>query len=123
MKRTKRGKLDPDQSSIVINLMSVMLSRGIKYPDAFLKRIGISSTSTTKLLRGEASQLNMKQLTRICLNLNCTPNDLFALRDMQLPPNHALNAIETLKPVSDMKTIEEFLGEKSVGEVKGMLRR
>jgi DNA-binding Xre family transcriptional regulator len=42
-------------------------------------------TSVNKMLKGEAVQINFRQLTTLCENLNCTPNDLFSLRGMQLP--------------------------------------
>ncbi|MGK4567044.1 helix-turn-helix domain-containing protein [Flavobacterium sp. 3HN19-14] len=121
MRRPKRGDLTPEQSCIVINIMPVLRARGVKFPDAYLKKIGISSFSATKLLRGEAIQIGLNQITKLCFHLNCTPNDLFALRDMELPPKHALHAIEKLKPVEEMKTVEEYLQGMSVGEVRKML--
>jgi DNA-binding Xre family transcriptional regulator len=123
MRKVKRGTLKPEQSSLVISILPVIQSRGIKHPTAFLRRLGICPGTATKLLKGEAPQISVNHLTKICVNLNCTPNDLFARRDMDLPPKHALTEIERLKPVSDMKTVEEFLSEKSVVEVRGMLRR
>ena len=121
MRRPKRGDLTPEPSCIVINIIPVLRARGIKFPDAYLKKIGISSFSTTKLLRGEAIQIGVNQITKLCFHLNCTPNDLFALRDLELPPKHALHAIEKLKPVEEMKTVEESLREKSVEEVRRLL--
>ena len=48
-------------------------------------------------LKGNAVQINFKQLTLLCLNLNCTPNDLFVLRDMQLSQNHQLNNLRKME--------------------------
>ncbi|MDI1257209.1 MAG: helix-turn-helix domain-containing protein [Flavobacterium sp.] len=123
MRRTKRGDIKPHQSSIVINIMPVLQARCIKFPDAYLKKLGISSTTTTKLLNGEASQISARTLTKICVALECTPNDLFALRDMPLHKSHPLLNLPDYKPVSDMMSVEEFFRGKTVEEVRKMLKR
>jgi DNA-binding Xre family transcriptional regulator len=119
MRRNKRGTLQPHQSSIVINLAPVLAARNITYTTTYLMKIGINNVSATKLIKGKAVQINLNQLTLICLHLNCTPNDLFALRDMQLPPNHALHA---LKPVDVAPPdINKWLVGKSIEEITALL--
>lgn len=119
MLRKKRGNLQPHQSTIVINLAPVLAARNIAYTSTYLIKIGINNVSATKLLKGKAVQINLRQLTTLCLHLNCTPNDLFALRDMQLPPNHALH---TLKPVETAPPdINKWLVGKSIEEVTALL--
>ena len=70
----------------------------------------------TKMLRGKAVQLNFRQLTSLCLHLNCTPNDLFALRDLTPPPGHQL---EKLQSVTDevINPMEKF-ATMSLEEIK-----
>ena len=121
LRKKKRGNLKPNKSSIVIDLRNVLATRNILQPYAFLSRIGINSNSANKLLKGEAVQVNMKQLTLLCFNLNCTPNDLFVLRDMELPELHALNRLAVYEPKADELSIKEWLAGKTVEEVRELM--
>ena len=75
-KRKKRGTLKPHKSSIVLDLKPILVARNILHPSAYLLKIGVNSFTANKMLKGEAVQINFRQLTTLCLHLNCTPNDL-----------------------------------------------
>ena len=83
-------------SSVVLHLQPIQAARNIKFPVAFLLKIGITNNCAMKMLQGTAVQVNLNQLTALCTNLNCTPNDIFALRDMTLPEQHYLNQVQLL---------------------------
>ena len=119
MKKKKRSNLHPNDSSLIINIQSVLNYRNIKHPMKFLIGIGINSASANKLLHGNAVQLNLIQLTAICTHLNCTPNDLFVKRNLELPEKHALHTIQDLN--KDGKNINEYLAEKSIDELRNLL--
>jgi DNA-binding Xre family transcriptional regulator len=121
--RKKRGNLKPHNSSIVLNLKPVFAARNIMHPTAYLIKIGINSATASKILRGDAVQVNFRQLTTLCLNLNCTPNDLFALRDMQLPESHALQVLHSVTQEDGMMTVNDWLAGKTVEEVRELLRK
>jgi DNA-binding Xre family transcriptional regulator len=116
--RNKRGKLTPAESSIVLDLRPILAARNITNPLTFLLKMGIVSSSALKMLKGEAVQINFNQLTKLCVNFNCTPNDLFVLRKMTLPINHQLHQIrdiekEIINPYDAFKTM-------SLQEIEGM---
>ncbi|OYU82055.1 MAG: hypothetical protein CFE23_01785 [Flavobacterium sp. BFFFF1] len=122
MFRKKRGNLTPRQSSIILDLHPILKARDIRFPTAFLIKAGINNRTVTNMMNGTAVQLNFRQLTNLCLSLNCTPNDLFTVRDMQLPENHALHALPVSGADDDLPTVAEWLAGKSVEEVKTILR-
>jgi len=122
-KRKKRSKIVIKKSSIVLNLGPVLKARNILQPYAYLLKIGINVTSANKMLKGEIIQLNFNQMTILCTNLNCSPNDLFALRDMELPEHHELNKVKKLQPAEDTISVQEWLNQKSVDEVQDILRK
>ena len=95
--KKKRGSLKPHNSSIILHLAPILSARSIVRPFAFLLKIGINTSSANKMLKGEAVQINFRQLTTLCTNLNCTPNDLFAIRDLDLPPNHQLQQLQSVE--------------------------
>ncbi|MCD9853916.1 helix-turn-helix transcriptional regulator [Epilithonimonas sp. JDS] len=118
MIRKKRGNLTPHQSSIVLNLKPILAARNILHPAAYLRKLGINAYSADKILNGEAVQINFRQLTTLCISLNCTPNDLFALRDIQLPENHQLNKLQDISVPAINP--EEFYKGKSLEEIRAM---
>jgi hypothetical protein len=73
------------------------------------------------MLKGEAVQINFRQLTTLCLHLNCTPNDLLALRQMDLPDTHALNALKVLSETTPT-TVTEWLKGKTLAEIEAMMK-
>jgi DNA-binding Xre family transcriptional regulator len=122
--KRKRSGILIANSSIVLNLKPVFAARNIIHPYAYLLKIGINTTTANKMLKGEAIQLNFNQMTLLCLNLNCTPNDLFALREMALPEGHELNKIKPLlNEQQDGITVNEWLTQKSVDEVHEILKK
>lgn len=121
MRRKKRGTIKPNASSVVLNLLPILTIRNIKTPFAYLLSIGISRVSVNKMLSGKSVQINFKQLTQLCLHLNCTPNDLFAIRAMSLPTQHQLNHLEIYKD-AELPNIDESWKWKSMEEVKSLLR-
>ena len=119
--RKKRGTLKPHKSSIVLNIKPILSARNILHPSAFLIKIGISNNVANKMLKDEAVQINFRQLTAICVNLNCTPNDLFAVRNINLPANHQLNQLQlfdegALHPI-------HYFADKSLTEIKSILKQ
>lgn len=120
MKRNKRGNLKPNANSIVLHLQPIIALRNIVFPTAYLIKIGINNSTATKMLKGEAVQLNFRQLTALCVNLNCTPNDLLALRQMHLADNHQL--LQLQKVEDKIENPYSFFENKSVAEIKAFLK-
>jgi len=123
MLKHKRSSIEMKESSIVLDLMPVFKSRNIKFPAQFLKRFGICSASASKMIKGKAVQINFTQLTAICVNLNCTPNDIMALRYLPIPENHALKVIRKLESHEEFKSIDEWAMGKSFEEVREIMRK
>jgi DNA-binding Xre family transcriptional regulator len=121
MIRKKRGTLQPHNSSIVLHLKPILVARNILHPSAFLIKIGINNSTANKMLKGEAVQVNFRQLTTLCMTLNCTPNDLFALRDLTPPAGHQLEQLQKLEDAI-VNPMDGFasLGLQELKEMKGV---
>ena len=119
--RKKRGNLKPHKSSIVLDLKPILLARNILHPSAYLIKIGINNNTANKMLNGEAVLVSLRQLTTLCQNLNCTPNDLLSLRQMDLPKTHALHALKTQTDATP-PTISEWLKGKTLAEIEEMMK-
>ena len=120
-KLNRRKKTVIPESSIILDLKPMLAARNIKSPHAFLTKIGIQSHAAQKMLHGESIQINHSQLTILCLHLNCTPNDLFALRNLTPPEDHTLNGLRKFNPENAHK-IEAWLSSKSIQEIEEMMK-
>jgi len=107
---------------LIFNLQRLFTLRGIDKPYAFMVKNGFASSSASNLLRYYPVVFKIKTLERLCVLLNCTPNDIFEWRDDKndLPEDHALNGLkreavknfsEMIKnlPLEKMKDVENFL--------------
>jgi DNA-binding Xre family transcriptional regulator len=121
MLHKKRGTLEPHNSSIVLHLKPILAARNILHPSAFLIKIGINNNTANKMLKGEAVQINFRQMTTLCMNLNCTPNDLLALRNLSPASGHQLNKLQKLEdPI--INPLEAFAG-MGLQELKDLDKR
>lgn len=121
IQRKKRGSLKPHKSSIVLDLKPILAARNILHPTAYLIKIGINSNTANKMLKGEAVLVSLRQLTTLCQNLNCTPNDLMALREMDLPETHALHALKVQSQILPT-TLTEWLKGKTLSEIEALMK-
>jgi len=112
---------------LVFNPKRMFDLRKIERPHSLLVKNGFAKSSATNLLKYLNLRLTVEHVEKICLILNCTPNDLFEWRSRTnetLPENHALNALkrgnersETLTelikniPVEKLAQIDELLRE------------
>ena len=118
--KKKRGSLKPHNSSIILHLAPILSARSIVRPFAFLLKIGINTSTANKMLKGEAVQINFRQLTTLCTHLNCTPNDLFAIRNIDLPANHQLQQLQSVEDA--VLNPSTFFEGKSLEEIKEILK-
>jgi DNA-binding Xre family transcriptional regulator len=116
----KRSSLKPHHSSILLHLHPILKARNIQRPTAYLIKIGINNTMANKMLNGEAVQINFRQLTTLCTHLNCTPNDLFGLRNIDLPPQHQLQQLQKVEDALVDPTA--FFENKSLEEIKKLMK-
>lgn len=101
----------------------VFALRGIDKPHTFLVKNGFAASTASNMLAYYPIVFKVKTLEKLCIALNCTPNDLFEWRDGKddnLPDEHALNGLrkeavrnftEIVKnlPLEKMSEVESFL--------------
>jgi len=117
MLKRKRGNLQPSQSSLVLHLAPILTLRQIIFPYTFINRAGISGNSAQKMLNGEAVQINFRQLTALCIALNCMPNDLYC--KARSASCGRPSAQSTAGPAGAIGRSERFLQRKKPGRTQG----
>lgn len=95
---------------LIFNPRRVLSLRGIDKMFNFLHKNGFIRSTATYLLNGTASHIKIEHIGKLCVLLNCTPNDLFEWRrdaSDNLSENHALNSI--VKPEMNQINFKEML--------------
>lgn len=111
---------------LIFKPQRAMFMRGIDKMFNFLHKNGFIRSTATYLLNGTASHIKIEHIGKLCVLLNCTPNDLFEWKpDAKnvLPENHALNSLvkDDLKSVSLKDLLKDIPIEK-MSELEGLLK-
>lgn len=94
---------------LIFNPKRMMDRRQIDKPHRELVKAGIAPSTATNLLNYHNFRVSVEVMEKICLALNCTPNDLFEWRSRtneSIPENHALNS---LKPAEKPENLSELI--------------
>jgi putative transcriptional regulator len=78
------------------NPKNIFSLRGIEKTTAFLVKLGMDYSTASRFLKSESRFVKIKDIEKLCIALNCTPNDLFEWKADQttvLPETHSLNAM------------------------------
>lgn len=112
------------------NIRRVFALRGIENPLVFMMKNGFIRPTASGLLNRRAAGIKFEHLEKLCLMLNCTPNDLFEWKTdakSVVAENHPLQTLkraenvrkftELLKdiPMEQMEKIETLLSELKNG--------
>ena len=103
---------------ITFYVKELMLSRGYKYPNNALRKLGFHYNLARQILSGQARSLNLNQVESLCVFLNCTPNDLLNYTPPQkdyIKSGHPLN--EVSKQADAMGAID-YLRNLSPSDLK-----
>jgi DNA-binding Xre family transcriptional regulator len=90
-----------------INVEKILRLRGIENHYNFLVNLGIVPSTARNFLRDDVVLLRLEQIEKICVALNCTPNDLFEWTPNPNQPvaeTHSLNAIRR-RPERDLPAL------------------
>lgn len=94
-----------------LNVKSLLELRGIQKTTGFLVKLGFNYPKATRFLEIEHSQIKLRDLEKLCLALNCTPNDLLEWKpdaNTVVPETHALNE---LKNTGSTKNLQQLVKE------------
>lgn len=81
---------------LTYNLSTIFLARGVKNGYTFLKKLGIGHMAAINLNAGNVRSIRLDHIEKICLKLNCTPNDLlkWTPEGLDVPEHHTLNQLK-----------------------------
>src|SRR4051794_2470017 len=90
---------------LTFNLHRIFALRGIDGPNEFLTQSGFSAADIEQLLGPWHTTVDIGEVERLCVALNCTPNELFEWRVdaiPTIPENHPLNDLNNHPAASNL---------------------
>lgn len=100
-----------------LNINTLAKARGIKNLTAHLTNFGFTYQPAFRLASGKIKSLPIRNIEKLCLALNCTPNDLFIFQPQSnepIPENHPL---KPLIPVSQHIDLTNFADEIPISKL------
>lgn len=110
---------------LILNLNRMMSVRGIDRVYNFLASNGFVHSTASKMANDKLASIKPSQIGKLCVLLNCTPNDLFDWQPdakNQLPEDHALNALVREEIAPDLKKLLRGIPVERIGEVENLLK-
>ena len=115
-----------------VNILRVCDIRSIKKPFSYFKNRGFSPAAATRMAGGRMNSFSLETIEKLCLLLNCTPNDLLEWvpsKDMAANTTHPLNALKRNDaslaaftelvngaPLDKLEKIQEIIQKELEGE-------
>lgn len=110
---------------LVLNLNRIINLRGFDRVYTFLAANGFVHSTAWKIDNNKLSSIKIEHIGKLCVLLNCTPNDLFDWKPEQanpLPADHALNALVKEEISLDLKKLLKGIPIDKMPEVENLLK-
>lgn len=107
------------------NPRNIIAKRGIERTTAFLVgKIGMDPSTASRFLKSKSRFVRVSDIEKLCIALNCTPNDLFEWKpdaDTILPETHSLNAIETRETAKNLQELVKDIPAHKLALIEQLL--
>lgn len=110
---------------IKLNLQPIFKIKGITKPVKYLVDKGHSGSYANGVVNDKLLSIPFWKLEMLCIDFNCTPNDLFDFileKDQQLPENHALFTISKSEAIGEIHKLLNDLPVSKIQELYGILK-
>jgi len=94
---------------LIYNFKRVFKARGIEKPHAYLIKNGFTRNVSTRMCTNKTDKISLQHLEKVCLLLNCTPNDILEWKPDKRQHDDAGTALFVLKKKQKSKGAEELL--------------
>lgn len=102
------------------NLTRVFKARGIDRPAAYLKSKGYSISAATRMVSNETRGFSLSNIEKICITLNCTPNDLIEWVPPTSLPVESNHALCVLKRNDILESVSQLVNGASIEQLEKM---
>jgi DNA-binding Xre family transcriptional regulator len=110
---------------IKFNIQRILKIKGITEPNKYFIKRGHSSSYAYHLIRNELNSVSFEKLEMLCLDFNCTPNDLFDYSPTQgqnLPLDHALHKLSKDNTIAEVNQLLHDLPMERIIQLHAILK-
>lgn len=107
-----------------LNLNRILKARGIDTPYKFLVRNGFVPFTAHKYKNGKVEHMRLDHIEKLCILLNCTPNDIFEWVPDDLlddRPDHPLQKIRKREKKLEINKLLSKMSMAQLEEVEKLL--
>ena len=105
---------------LYLNVKRVMRLRSIENPYKLLLDLGFAPATARNFLGNSVLRIKFEHLQRLCLTLNCTPNDLIEWKPSEKHVNAESQSLSKLNR-SGEKDISKLLGELPIDKFEQII--
>jgi DNA-binding Xre family transcriptional regulator len=110
---------------LTFNFTRVFKSRGIDKSFSYLVKSGYSGNFATRIANNRIEKLNLKDIERLCILLQCTPNDLLewipGSKDLNTG-DHPVNKIKRSDKVVQLTQILNKVPLDKLNDIESMIK-
>ena len=105
-----KPKRSPATEHLQFDVQRMLKIRGVQTFAPFMKAAGISYKTALDMVAGRYGSIKWSQMEKLCLALNCTPNDLFKWKGdgSDLPANSEL--LKLIRPETSPNIMDKLKG-------------
>lgn len=110
---------------IKLNLHPIFRMKGITKPISYLIQKGHSSSYASNVVNNRALSIPFWKLEKLCIDFNCTPNDLLDFvpqAENKLPEDHALFTISKTEAIEEIHRLLHDLPASKIQELYLMMK-
>lgn len=112
------------QTMMIFNPRRIFSLRGIQRRTGFLVRLGISYQTASRFLSSKSQYVQIKDIEKLCIALNCTPSDLFEWTPdagAVLPETHSLRSLETGVGIKNLQQLVKDIPSDKLALIETLL--
>lgn len=109
---------------IKYNFQRLFTIKGIVKPFSFLVNAGFSHNFATKVKNNRVNRLNVEMIERLCIALNCSPNDLMEFipdNDNYIDKNHPLFTLQRTDKILKINKILSRMTLEEINEIQSII--
>lgn len=98
--------------------------RGIQRTTGFLVNLGMDYSTASRFLKSKSQFVKIKDIEKLCIALNCTPNDLFQWTPDEktvLPEGHSLNALNKSGNPKNLQQMVKDIPSDKLDRIEALL--
>ena len=107
---------------LVWNLKKGFAARNVDKPYSWLVRQGFSPGVASRMSTGKTDKISLKHLEKLCLVLNCTPNDLLEWKAPNKKLDNPQCGLYMLKPASSKASAAEVVNALPMAQLEKLAK-